>query len=152
MKNLRGALSKYKNDNLKKEEDNAWAMAVQEKYENSWCEYNTKISFNDTEELAEKAADIIENNKVLVPNEVIGEIVYVLEKVYKVKNDELSEILICLFQYENIKVDDLEVIKTALELYGRRRFDFVDTLLYAYNHIRNYQVCTFDKKLDKLLK
>lgn len=35
MKNLRGALSKYKNDNLKKEEDNAWAMAVQEKYGNS---------------------------------------------------------------------------------------------------------------------
>ena len=44
---------------------------------------------NDTEELAIKATDILENNKVLVPNEVIAEIVYVLEKVYKVKNDEL---------------------------------------------------------------
>ena len=35
MKNLRGSLSKYKNDSLRKEEDNAWAMAVQEKHENS---------------------------------------------------------------------------------------------------------------------
>lgn len=107
---------------------------------------------NDTEELAEKATDIIENNKVLVPNEVIAEIVYVLEKVYKVKNDELSDILIDLFHYENIKVDDPEVIEAALKLYGNRRFDFVDTLLYAYNKVRSYEVCTFDKKLDKLLK
>lgn len=107
---------------------------------------------NDTEELAQKATDIIENNKVLVPNEIIAEIVYVLEKVYKVNNEELSKTLIELFQYENIKVDDLEVIETALELYGRRRFDFVDTLLYAYNKVRRYEICTFDKKLEKLLK
>lgn len=54
---------------------------------------------NDTEELAEKAADIIENNKVLVPNEVIAEIVYVLEKVYKVKNDEIrvKSFFVCKF-------------------------------------------------------
>jgi hypothetical protein len=35
MKNLKGSLSKYKNDSLRKEEDDAWAMAVLEKYENS---------------------------------------------------------------------------------------------------------------------
>lgn len=31
-KNLRGALSKYKNGSLKKKEKNAWAMAVKDKY------------------------------------------------------------------------------------------------------------------------
>lgn len=35
MKNLRGSLSKYKNENLIEQEDDAWAMAVQEKHENS---------------------------------------------------------------------------------------------------------------------
>lgn len=35
IKNLRGSLSKYKNQNLIKQEDNAWTMAVQEKHENS---------------------------------------------------------------------------------------------------------------------
>jgi len=40
---------------------------------------------NDTENLSEKAADILENNNVFLLNEVIAEIVYVLEKVYKVK-------------------------------------------------------------------
>lgn len=107
---------------------------------------------NDTQELAEKATEIIENNKVLVPNEVIAEIIYVLEKVYKIKNDEISEILLELFQYDNIKVDDPEVIETALKLYGDIRFDFVDTLLYSYNKVRGYEVFTFDKKLAKRLK
>jgi len=34
-KSLMGSLSKYKNESLIKEEDNAWAMAVQEKHENN---------------------------------------------------------------------------------------------------------------------
>ena len=41
---------------------------------------------NDTEDLSAKAADLLENNEVMVPNEVIAEIVYVLEKVYKIKS------------------------------------------------------------------
>lgn len=32
IKNLRGSLSKYKNDSLREEEVNAWAMAVREKH------------------------------------------------------------------------------------------------------------------------
>lgn len=34
-KNLRGALEKYKNEELKEKENEAWANAVAEKYENS---------------------------------------------------------------------------------------------------------------------
>ena len=126
-----------------------------------WCLINMKIVdanivlrylLNDIEELAERATNIIEDNEVLVPNEVIAEIVYVLEKVYQVRNDEIRDTLKELFQYENIKVNDLELIETALELYGERRLDFVDTLLYAYNRVRKYEVCTFDKKLNKLLE
>ncbi|NLC08258.1 MAG: type II toxin-antitoxin system VapC family toxin [Syntrophomonadaceae bacterium] len=106
---------------------------------------------NDTEELAVKALEILENNEVFVPNEVIAEIVYVLEKVYKVKNDEISDALKALFEYGNIEADDLEVLNEALNLYGSRKLDFVDTLLYAYHKVKNYEVYTFDKKLNKLL-
>ncbi len=35
---------------------------------------------NDNEELSDKAAIIIENNEVFLPNEVIAEIVYVLKR------------------------------------------------------------------------
>lgn len=36
-------------------------------------------------------------------------------------------------------------------IYGSRKLDFVDTLLYAYHKVKNYEVYTFDKKLNKLL-
>ncbi|MBE6082480.1 MAG: type II toxin-antitoxin system VapC family toxin [Tissierellaceae bacterium] len=107
---------------------------------------------NDTEELAKKATEILENNEVYIPNEIIAEIVYVLEKVYKVKNDEISNTLKNLFQYGNLKVIDLDVVEEALDIYGKKKFDFVDTLLYAYYKIKGYEIYTFDKKLNKLLK
>ncbi|ESU72097.1 pilus biogenesis protein [Geobacillus thermopakistaniensis] len=107
---------------------------------------------NDHDELSGKAATIIEDNKVLLLREVIVEVVYVLEKVYNVKNDEISDILLELLKYDNIEVDDIEVVEEALALFGKRRLDFVDTLLYAYNKVKGYQVYTFDKKLDKMLE
>ena len=107
---------------------------------------------NDHEELSEKATVIIENNEVLLPNVVIAEIVYVLEKVYEVKNEEISNILLELFKYTNIVVNDIEVLEEAFILFGKRRLDFVDTLLYAYNKVKGYEVYTFDKKLNRLLE
>jgi predicted nucleic-acid-binding protein len=107
---------------------------------------------NDHEELSEKATVIIENNEVLLPNVVIAEIVYVLEKVYEVKNEEISDILLELFKYTNIVVNDIEVLEEAFILFGKRRLDFVDTLLYAYNKVKGYEVYTFDKKLNRLLE
>ena len=106
---------------------------------------------NDHETLSEEATAIIENNKVLLPNEVIAEIVYGLEKVYVVWNNELSDTLLELFKFENIEVNDIEVLEEAFLLFSRRRLDFVDTLLYAYNKVKGYEVYTFDKKLKKLL-
>ncbi len=107
---------------------------------------------NDHDELSAKAATIIEDNEVLLPNEVIAEVVYVLEKVYNVKNEEICDTLLALFKYKNFTVDDFEVLEEALLLFSRRRIDFVDTLLYAYNKVKGHQVFTFDKKLKKLLE
>lgn len=107
---------------------------------------------NDNEDLSDKATKIIEDNEVLLPNEVIAEVVYVLDKVYNVKNDEICDTLLELLSYNNISVDDINVLKEALLIFGKRRLDFVDTLLYAYNKINGYKVYTFDKKLNKLLE
>lgn len=107
---------------------------------------------NDTEELEEKATEILEKNEVFLPNEVIAEVVYVLEKVYEVKNDEISDTLKELFEYDNIELSDLALLEAALDLYGNKQLDFVDTLLYAYNKVKGYRIYTFDKKLKKLLK
>lgn len=107
---------------------------------------------NDHDELSNKATMIIEGNKVLLPNEVIAEIVYVLQKVYGIQNDKISETLLELLKYENIIVNDIEVLEEAFLLFGRRRLDFVDTLLYGYNKVKEYEIYTFDKKLNNVLE
>ena len=106
---------------------------------------------DDDEELSPKAAEIIEQNNLTIPNEVFAEIVYVLEKVYKIERKEISNTLIEFLYYENVNSYDLELIKTALDLYARRSLDFVDTILYSYKEVKNYEIFTFDKKLSNLL-
>src|SRR5699024_5850203 len=73
---------------------------------------------DDSEKMSEKAAEILENNEVYVPNEVIAEIVYVLEKVYKVENSEISDVLLKLFGYANLQVNDIEIVHEAFIQHG----------------------------------
>jgi predicted nucleic-acid-binding protein len=106
---------------------------------------------NDSQELSEKATEILENNSVFVPNEIIAEVVYVLEKVYKVERQEIFLSLKELFDYDNIEVANLKLILSALSLYSERKLDFVDTLLFEYNKIESCKIYTFDKKLNSIL-
>lgn len=107
---------------------------------------------NDSDDLSGKAAEILENNMVFLPNEVIAEIVYVLEKLYKVERRKISSALLELFEYGNLEVSDFGMVNEALKVYAERKLDFVDTLLYAYHKLGKHEVYTFDKKLNNLLK
>ena len=73
-------------------------------------------------------------------------------KVYKVKNEEISNSLLELFEYSNIVVNDIEILEEDFLLFSKNKLDFVDTLLYAYNRVKGYEIFTFDKKLNKLLE
>ena len=44
----------------------------------------------DNEELSSKAIEIIDNNEIFIPTEVIVEVSYVLKKVYKVEKFEIK--------------------------------------------------------------
>lgn len=106
---------------------------------------------NDVEDLSEKAEEIIENNDVFVPNEVIAEVVYVLEKVYKVERIEIDNYLTEFFEKQNISVLDKKVLFAAFKLFSSKKLDFVDTILYAYAKVKDYEIFTFDKKLKKTI-
>jgi len=106
----------------------------------------------DDEQFFNKATEIIENNTLLITNEIAAEIVYILEKVYKVPKSEIRTALTEFFNSPSIIINDKKVILTAFELFDLNNLDFVDAILLAYNHLQNYKVFTFDKKLDKLLK
>lgn len=107
---------------------------------------------NDHNELSSKATIMIETNEVLLPNEVIAEVVYVLQKVYLINNQEISHTLLALISFENIKVEDFDLLKEAFRLFSIRKFDFVDTILYAHHKVRGHDIMTFDKKLNNMLE
>jgi predicted nucleic-acid-binding protein len=105
----------------------------------------------DHAELSEKAAEIIENNQVFIPFEVVAETVYVLEKVYKIERAEICRSLEKLFEDDNIQTYDSDILYKALEIFSVKKIDFVDTLLCGYSLVRGDEVKTFDKRINKYL-
>ena len=106
----------------------------------------------DSEELSKKAIEIIDNNEIFIPTEVIVEASYVLKKVYNVENEKVNEAIKLLLDMEDIKFENKETIALAFKTYSEKNLDIVDCMLFAYNKIENYDIKTFDKKLNKLIE
>ncbi|WP_417909899.1 PIN domain-containing protein [Candidatus Electronema sp. PJ] len=104
---------------------------------------------DDHHELSPKAAAIIEKRDAVLPMEVACEVVYVLEKVYKVDRQQIQRHLSELISRHLVIVEKADVLLKALECYGSTTFDFVDTLLWAYHVVEQQEVLTFDAKLRK---
>jgi predicted nucleic-acid-binding protein len=102
---------------------------------------------NDNEEQANQAYSVLSNNTVYLLNEVIAEIVYVLEKVYRIDRDKIRLEMEYLLSCNNIKVANYDLVKDALRKYANSRLDFIDSILYGYAKIENAEIYTFDKKL-----
>lgn len=107
---------------------------------------------NDHTDHFKKSKQIIEHANIYIPNEVIAEIVYVLEKVYVVPKISIKNTLLDLFAYPNITLNDSLLIAEALRIYQHNNIDFVDSVLVAYNSIYGHYIHSFDKKINKLSK
>ena len=105
----------------------------------------------DNVELAEKASEIIENNNIFLPFEVAAEVVYVLEKVYKIERAEICRSIQELLKGDNIHTYDSDILNKALEIFSSEKIDFVDTLLCGYSLVRGDEVKTFDNKINKYI-
>ena len=105
----------------------------------------------DHEEKAEEIFNdaIMGKTKLLILHSVIAEVVYVLQKLYKVDRQEILVVLRGLFKFKSVRINDKEVILTALEIFANRKLDFVDCILCAYSN--KYPVETFDKDLKKCI-
>jgi len=103
----------------------------------------------DSEEFIEQSKEYVENSTVYIKNEVLAEVVYVLNKTYQVPKNEVTNILKELISYSNIEVESKKVIILALDIFETKNIDFVDSLLCAYSKLLNFNVVSFDRKLNK---
>jgi len=106
----------------------------------------------DDEQFVEYANDKMERHSIFIPNEVVAEVVYVLEKVYRLKRFHIYDSLQKLLGYSNIASQDRSILIEALKVYSEVNIDFVDSLLFAYSKVAGHTVFTFDKKLNQMLE
>lgn len=111
-----------------------------------------RILVDDNPEQAEQAENIINNNRVLILPEVASEVIYVMSKVYKIERAVIASSLLNMLTLDNVDTSCGNVLNRGLQLYRDTSLDFVDCLLAAYHSEENYDICTFDKKLQKLIE
>ena len=79
--------------------------------------------------------------------EVIAEVVYVLQGVYKLERSETTNALVVFL--DEIDIADKPVVKEALHEYAATSLDYVDCVLYSRAKLLGENILSFDKKLNK---
>lgn len=103
----------------------------------------------DSKELGKQSKEYMEKYTVFIKNEVLAEVVYVLNKTYQVPRDEIANVLKELILCSNTEMESKKVAILALDIYETQNIDFVDSLLCTYSKILDFNVVSFDKKLNK---
>jgi predicted nucleic-acid-binding protein len=111
--------------------------------------YILRFLLKDNTLMYEEAKNSITNNQCEVLSEVLAEVVFVLLKVYKVPKVDIQQILSRFIQSDNIILFDKSNMLQSLKLFQSKNIDFVDAILCAKS--KNYEVKTFDKKLQKCI-
>ena len=103
----------------------------------------------DVEEQSAQARIIIAGG-AYTTTEVLAEVVYVLQGVYKIPRDKIQAALTALLS--EVLTDHADVVVKALEIYASENLDFVDCVLIARACVLGDDVFTFDKKLNAALR
>ncbi len=105
----------------------------------------------DNESLFNQAVEFIEGHEIDTPTEVLCEVVFVLEKVYKVERSEICESLTAFIEETDSLIPYQSAILLALKYYSNRKLDFVDCILAGYAQSEKAEIFTFDKALRKFI-
>ena len=106
----------------------------------------------DVPALFTRSEQILENEPIYLPFEVLAEVVYVLEKVYAVSRREISASLAELLKYPTVTTYNAEVAIRGLEIYSASSLDIVDSLLCGYHSVQGAEIVSFDNQLNKRLR
>lgn len=110
-----------------------------------------RFLIRDNEEMAEQVADILKSSKVIIYPEITAEVVYVMDKVYHYDRVLTSNAVKRFLMLSSVVAERAIVQKKALQYYAESSLDFADCLLCACHTELGYEVCTFDKKLIKMM-
>jgi predicted nucleic-acid-binding protein len=111
-----------------------------------------RFILHDNLEQADAAEEKLKSSEASIPLEIIAEVIYVLQKVYKVKRSLIAKNLKDLIGIRKDLVFENDVALFAMNVYSSTSLSFADCLLAGYFKIKNYGIFTFDKKLQRKIK
>jgi predicted nucleic-acid-binding protein len=86
-----------------------------------------------------------------VGREVLVELVWVLERAYRLGRSEIAEVLDGLLTSTELRVEGAEQVGAALELYRNEGFGFADLMIVAAARRADAsELLTFDRKAARL--
>lgn len=88
--------------------------------------------------------------ELIVPQIVIFEINFALDKYYHIQKPQILENIQSLLAVKYFKIQNKEVFKRALLIYRKRNLSLTDIFLMVRSQNINAQLFTFDKGLKKL--
>ncbi|MCL6584091.1 MAG: PIN domain-containing protein [bacterium] len=111
----------------------------------------------DEEEKAQKILELLKRvekreEKIITSSLVMFEVIFTLEKYYKVSREEIKKLLSPLLDLRGLKLSDKEVFKDALVLFAQKKsLPFVDAFNAAWaikNGIK--EIYSYDTDFDKV--
>ena len=107
-----------------------------------------EVLFKEAFSLFEKVK--VGEERVIIPESVLAECVYVLLKIYKVERQMIAEKLKGLFIYKGVVNPDKKDLIDSLTLFGKKNLSIVDCILCARSINSRIQLFTFDDELKKI--
>lgn len=106
----------------------------------------------DPPELAARAtACLASAERLILPDLVLAEVVYVLESFYEVARNKVAELARSIITFSCIQTLDSELLLRAVEVYETHRIDFVDAYLVAYAEITGVcEIVSFDRVISRV--
>lgn len=89
--------------------------------------------------------------EITIPQIVIFEIEFALDKYYKFPKGEVINKLGVLLATPYLKIQDADIFQEALTIFKSRNIDFVDCFLVSNAKVKNLSLFTFDEDLKKLV-
>lgn len=88
--------------------------------------------------------------RLLVPDLIIAELVYVLESVYERPRPEVAALVRAVLAFGPVETADELLLLRTVELYEVHRIDFAEAYLAATAEQADGRVASFDRGLDRV--
>ncbi len=116
-----------------------------------------RFLLDDIPEQADQVSKLLarakkEELEIIVPQIVIFEVAFALDKFYKLSKEEVVDKLRTIITAPYLKIQDINIFQEAVILFKDTPLDFVDSFLQCFAQSKSSTLFTFDKKLQNLIK